>query len=73
MKRIKLANRVGRLGWMLTGALMGATWVSSGASAQTLNTLVSFGGADGAYPLAGLIADARSAGSLQRNSAGSVP
>jgi hypothetical protein len=139
MKRIKLANRVGRLGWMLTAALIGATWGSSGASAQTLNTLVNFGGGngaipqdrgrpiadthgnlfgttglggasnactggcgtvfeikldsttatgyastpttlvsfsvtDGAYPfaVAGLIADARSAGSLQRNSAGSV-
>ena len=60
MKRIKLANRVGRLGWILAAAFIGAAWVSSGASAQTLNTLVTFGGSNGAIPedRGRLIADA---------------
>ena len=50
MKIIKLANRAGRLGWMLAATLIGAAWVSSAASAQTLNTLVNFGGGNGAIP-----------------------
>jgi uncharacterized repeat protein (TIGR03803 family) len=60
MKRIELGNRVGRLGWMLAAALIAAAWVSSGASAQTLNTLVTFSGSNGANPQdrGGLIADA---------------
>src|SRR5258708_23519475 len=60
MKRIKLAHRVGRLGWMFAAALIGAAWVSSRTSAQTLNTLVTFGGSNAAIPedRGHLIADA---------------
>ena len=48
------------LGRMLGAALIAAAWVSSGASAQTLNTLVTFNGTDGSFPVdvGSLIADA---------------
>ena len=62
MKGITLADRVGRLGWMLAAVLIAAAWAASGVSAQTptLNTLVSFNGSDGSAPedRGGLIADA---------------
>lgn len=60
MKPTKLTNRVGRLGWILTAALIAAAWAPSGASAQVLNTLVTFNGTDGSLPedLGSLAADA---------------
>ena len=60
MRPIKLANRVRRQGCMLVAVFVAATGVSSGASAQTLNTLVTFGGSNGAIPedRGRLIADA---------------
>jgi hypothetical protein len=60
MRLIKLANRIGRLPWMLAAVLIAAAGISSGAWAQTLNTLVTFGGSDGTNPQdrGGLIADA---------------
>jgi uncharacterized repeat protein (TIGR03803 family) len=59
MGGIKFADRAGRLGWMLAAALIAAAWISSEASAQTLNTLVTFAGTNGAIPedRGGLIAD----------------
>ena len=51
-------RRSGRLGWILSTALVAAAVTSSSASAQTLTTLVNFAGTDGANPYAGLIADA---------------
>jgi uncharacterized repeat protein (TIGR03803 family) len=47
--------RSGRIGGLI---LMCALAVSTVASAQTLNTVVSFNGSDGSLPAAGLIADA---------------
>jgi uncharacterized repeat protein (TIGR03803 family) len=58
-KLMQLGGRGGGLRSMLGAALVAATVVSPGASAQTLTTLHSFaGGSDGAIPEGGLIADA---------------
>jgi hypothetical protein len=57
MKRMKFSGRVGGLVWMMGAALMGVVG-TLGAAAQTLRTLASFDGANGAHSYAGLIADA---------------
>ena len=60
MKGIRITNRISRLGWIQAAAIIAAAWVSSGASAQTLNTLVTFNGADGnfLYDVGSMAADA---------------
>ena len=64
MKGIRITNRINRLARMLAAGLITTAWVSSGASAQTLNTLVTFTGISGTAPgsapedRGGLIADA---------------
>ncbi len=57
-KLMKPGGRGGGFGWMLGAALVAAAAFSTGAAAQALTTLHSFGGSDGAGPSAGLIADA---------------
>ncbi len=58
MKLLKQGDRLSRLGWITRAAIIAAVWAPGAASAQTLTTLVSFNGADGANPEYGnLIAD----------------
>ena len=52
------SGRGGGLGPMFGAALVAAAAFSTGAAAQTLTTLHSFDGSDGADPSAGLVADA---------------
>src|SRR5437867_3268728 len=58
MRSLKPTGRAGRIGGLLFILLSAAALATTEASAQTLTTLYSFTGSDGAYPYAGLIADA---------------
>ena len=58
MRSLKPTGRAGRIGGLLFILLSAAALATTEASAQTLTTLYSFTGSDGAHPYAGLIADA---------------
>src|SRR3989475_13078242 len=58
MRSLKRTGRAGRIGGLLFILLSAAALATTEASAQTLTTLYSFTGSDGARPYAGLIADA---------------
>src|SRR3989442_831738 len=58
MRSLKRTGRAGRIGGLLFILLSAAALATTEASAQTLTTLYSSGGSDGADPNAGLIADA---------------
>src|SRR3989442_13242266 len=58
MRSLKRTGRAGRIGGLLFILLSAAALATTEASAQTLTTLYSFTGSDGAHPYAGLIADA---------------
>ena len=58
MRSLKPTGRAGRIGGLLFILLSAAALATTEASAQTLTTLYSFTGSDGARPYAGLIADA---------------
>jgi hypothetical protein len=62
------APRRGRLGALLGAALFAIAGFSSTVAAQELTNLYTFTGSDGAYPIAGLLADA--AGNLYGTTAG---